>query len=351
MRIQCRELENHLKRGLSSVYFVFGEEPLQRIEALDLIRTAARQQGFTDRTVFDITANFNWNKLAQSLETPSLFSDKKFIECHLQEGKTGKLFGELFTQILATLPEQTLLLVCGDKFEAATQKTKWFTALERQAITLCARPLSRTETLGWLQKKFSAVNLYADPDILVELYEYTEGNLLAAAQTIARLALNFPHISESPSPKSLTRADLLEQINLEARFSLFDLVDAILNRSPQRTLRILSCLKVEDVEPILVLWVITREVRVILKVAYAVQSGRPLNKVFEERKVWKTRTALISAYLKNIEIETLLESLIKAKNIDEVLKGRAIGDAWHALLELCIMLMGVRHAAYSKSIE
>ena len=47
MRIKLEQLPQHLQKQTASLYTLFGNEPLLILEAADLIRTHARQQGYT----------------------------------------------------------------------------------------------------------------------------------------------------------------------------------------------------------------------------------------------------------------------------------------------------------------
>ena len=51
MNLAPTQLQEHLKRGLKSLYTLHGDEPLLIQEFADALRQAARQQGYTERTV------------------------------------------------------------------------------------------------------------------------------------------------------------------------------------------------------------------------------------------------------------------------------------------------------------
>jgi len=340
MRLQLRDLHTHLnQRGLAPLYFIFGEEPLQYKEALEAILGKAKEQGFSEKECFDINAHFNWDSLSQNLKNRGLFSDKRLIECRLQEGKINKAIGEALIKIASLLPPETLLLICANKIDSASQKTAWFNALERLSVTLYIKPLSKAETLAWLEKRLVLAGFKTSPDILEELFLRTEGNLLAAASAIEQLKLSF--LSSESSPTFLSPLEIKEHVALDARFSLFDLVDTLLEGSITRTIRILHSLNSEGVEPILVLWALTREVRIILKVAYAVQAGSQLSEAFREFKIWSQKATLIFSFLQKCQITALLQFLTSAKMVDEIIKGRLKGDAWFAIEQLCLNLMGL----------
>ena len=49
MQLAATQLQQHLQRGLKSLYTLYGDEPLLVQEAGDAIRAFARTQGFTER--------------------------------------------------------------------------------------------------------------------------------------------------------------------------------------------------------------------------------------------------------------------------------------------------------------
>ena len=51
MQLASSQLPDHLKRGIKPLYTLHGDEPLLVQEFADALRTAARAQGYTERTV------------------------------------------------------------------------------------------------------------------------------------------------------------------------------------------------------------------------------------------------------------------------------------------------------------
>ena len=61
MQIRTEGLAQHFAKGLRAIYTVYGDEPLLAQEAGDLIRAAARAQGYGERKVFTVAGNhFDW---------------------------------------------------------------------------------------------------------------------------------------------------------------------------------------------------------------------------------------------------------------------------------------------------
>ena len=87
MKLNPAQLGKHLQGNLSPVYVVSGDEPLLCQEAADAIRAATRQQGFSERQVFNADNNFDWGNLLQAGASLSLFADKRLLELRLANGK------------------------------------------------------------------------------------------------------------------------------------------------------------------------------------------------------------------------------------------------------------------------
>ena len=340
MRILAQDLPQHLKHGLANCYFVFGDEPLQQSESIDAIRLAAKQQGYTEREVFQLTSNFEWASLFSSVDTPSLFSEKRLIECCLNDGKIGKGTADTLSK-LATLSHSTsiLFLFSASKLDANIQKSKGFLALEQRGITICARSLSPKETFVWIEKRLATAGFQTTPLVTQELLGRTEGNLLATSQVITKLQLC---VDPQQTPV-LSIEDIRTIIDTDTRFTIYDLVDASLSGSVERTSRIFSSLKDEGVDPILVLWAITREVRTIVAIFHKIKNGQISSTLLSEQGVWRHREPLIKTFINRFSLASLEKILLQSKKIDDIVKGRLQGSAWDSLFSICLTLTGAYH--------
>jgi DNA polymerase-3 subunit delta len=340
VRVLAQDLPQHLKRGLANCYFVFGEEPLQHAESIDAIRLAAKQQGYAEREIFQLTSNFEWAALFSSVDTPSLFAEKRLIECCINDGKIGKGIADTLAK-LATLSNSTSLifLFSASKLDSKIQQCKGFSALEQRGITVCARFFSPKETYQWIEKRLAAAGFQTTPLVTQELLARTEGNLLATSQVIAKLQL----CVDPQKMPVLSIEDIRTIIDTDTRFTIYDLVDASLSASVERTSRIFLSLKSEGIDPILVLWAITREVRTIIAIFCKIKDGQISNTLLSEQGVWKNREPLIKTFINRFSLSSLQKILLQSKKIDDIVKGRLQGSAWDSLFSICLTLTGAYH--------
>ena len=109
MKLTPAQLGKHLQGPLAPVYVVSGDEPLLCQEACDAIREAARSQGFDERQVFHVEANFDWGQLYEAGASLSLFAEKRLIELRLPSGKPGDKGASALLDYLARPAEDTVL--------------------------------------------------------------------------------------------------------------------------------------------------------------------------------------------------------------------------------------------------
>ena len=79
-----------LKQPLGAAYLIFGEEDLLRIEAMDALRAAARQQEYFDKQVLQVEGHFDWSLLKEAAQSMGLFAERKLIEIHIPQANQAK---------------------------------------------------------------------------------------------------------------------------------------------------------------------------------------------------------------------------------------------------------------------
>ena len=332
MKIFPDKLEAHLKKGLLPIYFFSGDEPLQMGEAADAVRRHAREQGYTEREVIHADKNFDWNELLMASNSMSLFAEKRVIDLRLPSGKPGKDGGAALQEYAARPPEDTVLLISSGKVDKRSQSAKWYTALDKVGVTLQVWPVEAPDMPRWLDQRLRSRGLQPEPDAARIIAERVEGNLLAAAQEVDKLVLL---IGSGPLSAEQAEAAVADS----ARFDVFGLVDAALEGDAPRSTRMLDGLRGEGVEPILVLWALTRELRSLAEMAAKIEGGKGLDGVLGQ--VWGKRKGPVKAGLQRHNKARWQQMLRRAARLDRVIKGAAAGNAWDELLQLTLLMAGV----------
>ena len=189
MKIKPEQLQSHLQKQLLPVYIISGDEPLLAQEATDSVRTAARAAGYTERELFYVEGNYDWNQLLNEANSLSLFADKKILEIRITNGKPGDKGSKALCEMCANLNPDNMLLILLPKLERATQNSKWIKTLESIGAHIQVWPVSGAQLPRWIQQRLQQADIQANAEAVQILADRVEGNLLAAVQEIEKLKL------------------------------------------------------------------------------------------------------------------------------------------------------------------
>lgn len=329
MKLTYAQFQRELANPLKSPYLISGEEMLFQQEALDSLRKKAREEGYSDRTIFTVETGFSWQTLLDSSNTFSLFKEKKLIELRMPQGKPGDKGSKALKEYCDSNPKDTCLIVITGKLESAQQKSQWVKALEETGCHLQVNTLQKQELLPWLKNRMLVHKLNIEHEGLSLLAEKVEGNLLAAAQAFEKLSLLYEN-------KKISAKEVASAISGNARFDIFQLADATLVGNNYNTLRILRELKTEGIEPILILWAISREIRVLTQLSQSLSMGENFASLCQQHRVWSSRKPLVQKALKRHDTTTWEALLQQAFRIDGLIKGQRKGNVWDELEKLAL---------------
>ncbi len=334
MKIRAEQLDRHLQQSLAPIYLLGGDEPLQVQEAGDAIRQAARQQGFTEREVRHVERGFAWQEVMQVADSMSLFGDRKILEIRMPGGKPGDEGARVLREYAAQPAEDTLLMISCGKLDSATLRTKWAQALEQSGVLIQVWPVEAGQLFEWIQARMRGQGMQASREAVLLLVERVEGNLLAAAQEIDKLLLLH-------GPGRIDAEAVADAVSDSARYNIYTLVDTALSGKVDKTLKILNGLRGEGVEPVLVLWALSREIRSLSAMAAEVRKGAPIESVLGRQRVWERRKPLVRDALKRHQLGRWYALLQHCARIDRIIKGVEVGKPWDELLQLGISMAGI----------
>ncbi|HEB63895.1 MAG TPA: DNA polymerase III subunit delta [Gammaproteobacteria bacterium] len=329
MKVRPEQLTANLKQRLAPVYLVHGDEALLVAEASDAIRGFVREQGFDERNVFTVDPGFDWNVLREAGASMSLFAQKRLIELRLPSGKPQDAGSKALLEYLGYEQSDSILLIVSGKIDARSQQSKWFKALDQRGVTVQIWPVKPQQLPGWINQRMKAVELQPTRDAVALLAERVEGNLLACVQEIEKLRL-------LNGAGKIDADAVRDSVVDSARYDIYGLVDAALGGDVGRTTHIVNGLRAEEVEIVLALWALTREIRELARMAAAQKNGENLEQIFRKHRVWETRKPLIKRALARHNVNVWQQLLCQAGRVDRTIKGVVAGDAWEELLQLAV---------------
>ncbi|RPE76981.1 DNA polymerase III subunit delta [Vulcaniibacterium tengchongense] len=332
MELKPEQLAAQLDAGpLRPAYLIAGPEPLRVLEAADAVRAAARRQGFAEREVFEAEGNQrepDWNALAASFRAPSLFASRRLIELRLPSGKPGKDGAEVIAEFCADPPQDATLLITAGEW-SKQHGGKWSEAVARVGQVAIAWAVKPHELPDWIERRLRARGLRAGRDAVQRLADRVEGNLLAAAQEIDKLAL----LSDGGT-LDVERMEAL--VADAARYDVFRVIDAAMNGQGAQVSRMLAGLRAEGEAVPGLLGMVVMELQRTAALARVAARGGNLASEFKAQRIWDSKQPMYRRALQRHEAARWETFVAEAGRVDRMAKGREAGDAWVALERLLL---------------
>ncbi len=333
MKLRPEQLGTHLKKGLSPVYLITGDEPLISEESSDLLRHHLQEQGFSEREVLHVDGSFSWEYLLECANALSLFAEKKIIELRLGSQKLNKKSSEILQSYLSNPAPDNILVITADKLDGNTKKSAWFKAVDKSGVIVEIWPVETEQLPNWIRQRAAQIELQLDDEAIQLLCDRIEGNLLAAKQELSKLSLLFPR-------QVVSADDIVDSVSDSSRYDIYGLSDAALNGQSARCCKILQVLRQDGTEPPVVLWALSKELRSLAAIQQAQNNGQSFDAVCQRERIWGKRKPLARKASQRISSKQINTALQQCAEVDKIVKGMATGDAWLLLTSISLTLSG-----------
>ena len=335
MQLAQSQLEKHLNIGLQPLYMLVGDEPLAQRESLDAIRAAARTQGFDERNSLTVDRAFNWQQIQSYGKSISLFSSQRLLEINIPSGKPGVDGGKALQALASRAIPDTSVVIILPKLEREAKNSAWFTALEKQAVTIPIDEVNVAHLPKWIANRLALQAQHTSQHTLEFLAHQVEGNLLAANQEVQKLGLLYPQ-------GELSDATVRDAVLNVSRYDAFQLGEAVLAGDTARTARILQGLQDEGENAVAVMSPLLWVLRPLVRIKQAELRGDNVMNAMTNARIYGDRQSLVKRALVRLSLRQLEAALQKLADIDKTAKGVMLGDAWLEISRLCFGLARVR---------
>ena len=335
MRLRPEQLKTHLERsGKMPVYFVSGDEPLQKLESIDLIRNHYQKQGYDERLVFEVEKSFEWSQINEASSNLSLFSNYKIVELRMAAPKPGREGGIFLRQYVENENSDTVLIISSDYIDKKTQDNKWVKAIGKAGVMIQVKPIGPAQLPGWIQARMQNRQKKITHDAARFIAERVEGNLLAAQQEIEKLLLLI-------EKDRIDIEDIMGAVADSSRYNVFDMLENAFLGNIDRTLLMLNGLKNEGTKPLLLFGALMWEYRRLCSIAYEYEAGTQLENIFRSYRIWDQKKRPITSVLKRHTSKSLDRLLNYCAVIDKTLKSGQRDRAWDQFSTLLLAIAGI----------
>lgn len=340
-RLFPEQLSASLNQRLAKVYYLVGQDPLLLSETEDSIYQTALQQGFDEKNSVQIDSQTDWTQLIESCQSMGLFFSKQVLVLNLPENLTAPLQKNL-QSLIQVLHDDILLVLQMAKLAKTAEKQAWFLELnqyEPNAVLInCQTPT--TENLPrWVKNRTKAMGLIADDEAIQQLCYSYENNLLALKQALQLLDLLHPD-------HKLNYNRVIAVVEQSSVFTPFQWIDALLAGKANRAKRILSGLQAEDVQPIILLRTLQRELVTLLELTKPQQPTQitdtlpvqQLKAEFDRLKIWQNRRPLFLSAVQRLTYQKLYKLIQELAKIERLAKQEFSDEVWVKLADLSVKM-------------
>ncbi len=315
---------------LNPINIICSDEALLQKEASDELISEAKKSGVSERDIVDVVDKFNWNDVLANASSLSLFAEVKLTDIRFSKAPK-KDAQQALVELLQTADQDNLFLVRLPKLEKRQKSTKWFKTISEGAKVQELWPPKPYAFNDWIQKRAMDSGLKIERDACLMLAEQTEGNLLAASQSLEKLKLLF-------TDERVDISMLKEVISDNARYSVFLCLDEALAGKGERAVRMLNKFEQESVAPISILVNLTREIKMCNQVALAVQKGQTAMQALSKTYLWDSKKKMIAMAAGRLPLALWQKLVIRCAFLDRMVKGQEQGNIWQEL-ESCLWLL------------
>ncbi len=265
--------------------------------AATLIRAAAREAGFGERKVFNVSgAHFDWSGLLGAAQAMSLFAERQLIEIRIPSGKPGKDGSEALQRYCERAAATTCSRSSTCPGSTASSRERLVHGARRRRRGRARRPRRAPALPQWIAQRLALQGQRVQGGdegqrTLAFFADRVEGNLLAAHQEIQKLALLHP-------AGELGFEQIEAAVLNVARYDVFKLGEAVLAGHVARALRMLDGLRAEGEAAVLVHWTLADDIRALKRVRDARwRKAEPLPMALREARVWGVKERLFERAL------------------------------------------------------
>jgi DNA polymerase III subunit delta len=327
MIIKYQMLAQHLQKKKYNIYLLSGKDHYLLNDAARIIKQAWRQQGACDEIGLQLDTPSDWTTLIEEANSYSLFANWVIVDARFDKKSIDAPAKKILQQYIQHINTRSLLLL-----RAPNVPNKQLQLLANNTHTLLvqAHPFTAHELQSWITTQFKKRHIQYAPEVPALIHQYTQGNMLACAQVIEKIALILPE------NERLTTSCVLEHLHDQCDYQLYELADACLTKNPEKAIHLLRQARDNKTEPTLILWLLTQEIRQLMQLDCLLKQSITLSAACNQLNIWPQRIQAYERTLARIPRTKLQQLLPLCQAIDEAIKSNQSTCVWHDLETLAL---------------
>ena len=321
---------------MKRVYIVSADEILLREESINGILQQALKEGYPKPRKFFLGDAAQYISILVEAANPSLFEDKKCLLLICNDLPLKQDAENMLMEAIASTDDKVLFILSMPRLAPAIRQKKWFKQLTAKDtgdyIALYAP--SGGKLISWLGQRAKQMKLNLDNEALEFLAQHSEGNLVGAVQELEKLQL-------AHGEEQLNYQAVRGSVGDGSYYDMFTLSDSILAGEIPRCRRILQRLNDLKEAPTKVIWLITKDINMLLAIVDRPQISDPelyRYGCFGPRQSIARGAARRFSGNNRFKLKVLLRLLAMA---DQASKGASQDDPWQLIEAAALRLAGL----------
>ena len=316
-------------KSLPNIILISGDEPFQKEYILQALLKLAEDKSL------EIVRHSTENKLEtewlySAATNLSLFNDQRLFIIRLNklpEASTQKLLADFFNN--STSEDYFVLIL--PKLPAKSLKQRWYQLIEKKGLHIPVWQPNISDAIRILKYKTLQEKINIDHDAIMLLAHSYEGNMLAACQLLDKI------VNITPNKENvISLEDVKAQLSSSRRYDVFNLADMLLLGQAGKVVQILNNLEKSGAEPSIILWALTKEARILIKLK-SCELKADQQKVFQSNQIWAAKQKNYIPALNRLTQKQLYQIIEYCHHIDLCIKGLRSDNLWMLLQNTCFI--------------
>jgi DNA polymerase-3 subunit delta len=332
MLIKYQALPTLLLKEPYPLYAFMGSDPYLLNDAARLVKQSLCQRHECLHSIIDIQSPADWSLLIAEANSYSLLSEYTLLDVRFDKKSIDSTGKEQIVDYLQSVNDRCFIML---RAPLLSTKTLQWLVNAANTIVIPIYPLAASQLKQWINTQLKSQGLIVEPNVVEWIQEHTQGNMLATAQAIEKLSLC------TTKNTIITVSMLREQLFDESHFEIYALAEACLEAKAHLVIRLLQQFRQERIEPTLILWILTQEVRLLIQIHYLLKQSISIDVACNQLKIWTSRIQLYAKASARLQLPSLLQLLDKCKQIDEMIKTTQSMQLWNRFEAIALSLCGL----------
>ncbi len=278
-----------------------------------------KKNGWITKNII-IDSDYIVDSLRDDFESLSIFNEKKLIIMNIVSNSPPKNLSDYLMSI--TIPDDIIVIIKLGVQNSSFKKNKFFKMLDDNGCIIEVSELKGDALTNWVKQKFSKNKILYSKNFFERIIEKNEGNTSSISQELYKMSLlNITDVSI-----------YFDYLQKEYKYNEYDLIECVLDRNLNKSLKILDYLKSIKSPEIYILFLLNSELKKIYYIA---------NNLLPQPYIPNYKKSIYNSFIKFSDYSVLSDIIEFCYSIDKSIK-TGVNDiyVWHKLeiMISCIIL-------------